>query len=250
MSIASSAVAAPSIRRIASPGAPVSIASWRSLARRSSSRLSHRADWASSGTTRRWRPGLSDERCLSATLLSSQSWRDCCTRLPQCSHRAVAASAWPPIRRPGVRADTQNCRQRGLSSVACQRVVLDEIDLGSVEDAVGVAAYDTGYREMHDGVVRRMEWVPSRRALARRRPGQGRRVPRDRRVLQRQQPDAARPRGYCSCEVGCECKHAAALALAGALASGQDLTRSAARSLPWEQSLTSLIQARPEPAPG
>jgi hypothetical protein len=48
---------------------------------------------------------------------------------------------------------------------AMPRVVLDEIDLGSVEDAVGATAFDAGYREMHDGVVRRMEWVPSRRAL-------------------------------------------------------------------------------------
>ena len=54
--------------------------------------------------------------------------------------------------------------------------------------------------------------------------------------------------GYCSCEVGCECKHAAALALAGALASGQDLNAPRARSLPWDQLLTSLTQTRPESA--
>jgi superfamily II DNA or RNA helicase len=127
-------------------------------------------------------------------------------------------------------------------------VVLDEIDLGSVEDAVGVAAYDTGYREMHDGMVRRMEWVPSRRAL--------------RGVVQDKGGEfhetvayftASSPmrldRGYCSCEVGCECKHAAALTLAGALASGQDLSAPWVRSVPWEQSLTSLIQARPAPRP-
>jgi superfamily II DNA or RNA helicase len=126
------------------------------------------------------------------------------------------------------------------------RVVLDEIDLGSVEDVVGVAAYDMGFREMHDGVVRRLEWVPSRRAL--------------RGVVQDKGGEfhetvayfsASSPMrldcGYCSCEVGSECKHAAALTLAGALASGQDLTASRARSVPWEQSLTSLIQTRRKP---
>ena len=127
------------------------------------------------------------------------------------------------------------------------RVVLDEIDLGSVEDAVGVAAYEAGFREMQDGVVRRMEWVPSRRAL--------------RGVVQDAGGEfhetvayfsAGSPmrldHGYCSCEVGFECKHVAALALAGALVSGQDLTAARARSVPWEQSLGSLISGGPAAA--
>ncbi|HSR86752.1 MAG TPA: DEAD/DEAH box helicase [Streptosporangiaceae bacterium] len=127
------------------------------------------------------------------------------------------------------------------------RVLLDEIDLGSVEDAVGSTAFDTGYREMHDGVVRRIEWVPSRRTL------QG--------VVQDTGGEfhetvahfsAARPMrldgGFCTCEAGCECKHAAALVLAGALASGQDLDAPRTRSVSWDKSLGSLIHASSEPA--
>jgi hypothetical protein len=126
------------------------------------------------------------------------------------------------------------------------RVVLDEIDLGSVEEAVGVTAFDAGYREMHDGVVRRMEWVPSRRAL--------------RGVVQDTGGEfhetavyfsAGSPMrldgGYCSCGADCECKHAAALVLAGALASGQDLRAPRTRSVPWDQSLSSLIRAASGP---
>ena len=126
------------------------------------------------------------------------------------------------------------------------RVVLDEIDLGSVEDAVGVAAYDTGFREMHDGVVRRMEWVPSRRALRGVVQDQGGEFHETVAYFSASSPMQLQG-GYCSCEVGCECKHAAALTLAGALSSGQDLTAARARSRHWEQSLTSLIQSRPEP---
>ncbi len=126
------------------------------------------------------------------------------------------------------------------------RVVLDEIDLGSVEDAVGVAAYDTGFREMHDGVVRRMEWVPSRRALRGVVQDKGGEFHETVAYFSASSPMQLQG-GYCSCEVGCECKHAAALTLAGALSSGQDLTAARARSRHWEQSLTSLIQSRPEP---
>jgi superfamily II DNA or RNA helicase len=125
-------------------------------------------------------------------------------------------------------------------------VVLDEIDLGSVEDAVGAPAYDTGYREMHDGMVRRMEWVPSRRALRGVVQDKGGEFHETVAYFSATSPMRL-DRGYCSCEVGCDCKHAAALALAGALASGQDLSAPRIWSVPWEQSLTSLIQARPVP---
>jgi superfamily II DNA or RNA helicase len=121
------------------------------------------------------------------------------------------------------------------------RIVLEEIHLGSVEDAVGIAAYGDGYREMQDGVVRRMDWMPAERAL--------RGIVQDRGGEFHETVVYFRPgrpmrldRGYCSCQKGCECKHAAAVALAGALASGQDL---AARppSAPWERSLTSLLDS-------
>ena len=123
------------------------------------------------------------------------------------------------------------------------RVVLDEIDLGSVEDAVGATAFDAGYREMHDGVVRRMEWVPSRRALRGIVQDKGGEFHETVAYFSGGSPMRL-DGGYCSCEAGCECKHAAALALAGALVSGQDLSAPRPRSSSWDQSLSSLIQAR------
>ncbi len=127
------------------------------------------------------------------------------------------------------------------------RVVLDEVDLGSVEEAVGAAAYAAGYREMEDGVVRRMEWVPARRALSGVVQDTGGEFHETVAYFSATSPMRLAA-GYCSCEVGCECKHAAALTLAGALASGQDLSAPRVRSLPWDQLLTSLTQARPESA--
>ena len=126
-----------------------------------------------------------------------------------------------------------------------RRVVLDEVDLGSVEDAVGATAYAAGYREMEDGVVRRMEWVPARRALSGVVRDSGGEFHETVAYFSATSPMRLAA-GYCSCEVGCECKHAAALALAGALASGQDLTAPRVRSLPWDQLLTSLTQAKPQ----
>ncbi len=129
-----------------------------------------------------------------------------------------------------------------------RRVVLDEVDLGSVEEAVGAAAYAAGYSEMEDGVVRRMEWVPARRALSGVVRDSGGEFHETVAYFSPSSPMRLAA-GYCSCEVGCECKHAAALALAGALASGQDLSAPRARSLPWDQLLTSLTQPKP-PAAG
>jgi superfamily II DNA or RNA helicase len=127
------------------------------------------------------------------------------------------------------------------------RVVLDEIDLGSVEDAVGVFAFDAGYREMHDGVVRRMEWVPSRRALqgvVQDKGGEFHETVASFSTGSPMQLDGA----FCSCEADCGCHHTAALVLAGALASGQDLRTPRTRSISWDKSLGSLIQAAAEPA--
>ncbi len=124
------------------------------------------------------------------------------------------------------------------------RVVLSEIDLDSIEDAVGVQTYGAGFREMQKGVVRRMEWVPARSALHGVVQDKGGEF-HETVVYFTGQPMRF-GRGYCSCQVGCECKHSAALALAGAVTSGQDL---AARppSVPWEQSLSSLLQSAVPP---
>jgi len=123
-----------------------------------------------------------------------------------------------------------------------QRVVLDEIDLGSVEDAVGVPAYAAGYRALEDAAVRRMEWDAAKRAL--------RGVVQDRGgeyqetvVYFTDGHPMMFVRSYCSCSEGYECRHAASVALAGALSSGQDLAARPA-SVPWEHSLSSLLESR------
>jgi superfamily II DNA or RNA helicase len=56
-------------------------------------------------------------------------------------------------------------------------------------------------------------------------------------------------RSFCSCQTGSECKHAASVALAGALASGQDLT-GRSQSANWEHSLTTLLESRRQPGRG
>jgi uncharacterized Zn finger protein len=140
-------------------------------------------------------------------------------------NRLSRATEWRTEPAAGRKRSGEWSRSAVLSAGAANlrgmpRVVLDEIDLESIEDAVGVHTYGTGYREMRKGVVRRMEWVAGRSAL------HG--------VVQDKGGEfhetvvyfSGRPmrfgRGYCSCPVGCECKHAAALALAGAVSSGQD----------------------------
>jgi superfamily II DNA or RNA helicase len=125
------------------------------------------------------------------------------------------------------------------------RVVLQEIDLESIEDAVGVRTYGAGFREMQKGVVRRMEWVPGRSALHGVVQDKGGEFHET--VVYFSGQPMRFGRGYCSCPVGCECKHAAALALAGAVSSGQDL-EARPPSVPWEQSLSSLLQS-PVPLP-
>ncbi len=121
------------------------------------------------------------------------------------------------------------------------RLRLDEIHLASVEDAVGMAAYSDGYGEMEEGAVRRLEWRAARRALhgvVQDTGGEWHETV----VYFRPGSPMRYDRGYCSCETGCECKHSAALALAGALASGQDLRVIPPAPPAWEHSLAALLQ--------
>jgi len=120
-------------------------------------------------------------------------------------------------------------------------MVLDEIHLGSVEDAVGTAAYGDGYRELQDGMVRRLDWVPATQELHGIVQDRGGEFHETAVCLLGGKPMRFGDT-YCSCERGGRCKHAAALVLAGALASGQDL-RARPPSVPWERSLGSLLES-------
>jgi superfamily II DNA or RNA helicase len=125
------------------------------------------------------------------------------------------------------------------------RVTLDQIDLDSVEDAVGVPAYTAGCRALEDGAVRRMEWDAARRGLHGVVQDRGGEL-HETVVYFTDGSPMMLVRSFCSCPAGFECKHAASIALAGALASGQDL--SARRtSVPWEHALTSLLDSRRQP---
>ncbi len=126
-----------------------------------------------------------------------------------------------------------------------ERVTLDEIDLGSVDDGVGALAYAAGYRALEDGAVRQMAWSAEECGL------HG--VVQDRNgelhetvVYFTRGSPMMFVRSLCSCQAGYACKHAASVALAGALASGQDLT-ARPQSVQWEHSLTSLLETRRQP---
>src|SRR5260370_1291449 len=128
------------------------------------------------------------------------------------------------------------------------RVTLDEIDLGSVEDAVAMPAYMAGYRAVEDGAVRRMEWDGDKRGLhgvVQDRDGEMHETV----VFFTGGCPMMFVRSFCSCQTGSECKHAASVALAGALASGQDLT-GRPQSANWEHSFTTLLESRRQPARG
>ena len=123
--------------------------------------------------------------------------------------------------------------------VSVPRLQLGEIHLGSVEDAVGMAAYADGYEDLQDRAVRSIGWTADRRALhgvVQDRAGEWHETV----VYFRAGAPMRFDRSSCSCETGPDCRHSAALALAGALAAGQDL--SAPRpALRWEHSLSALL---------
>ena len=125
------------------------------------------------------------------------------------------------------------------------RVTLDEIDLGSVEDAVGMPAYAAGLRALDDGAVRRMDWDGERRGLHGVVQDRGGEL-HETVVYFTDGSPMMLVRSFCSCPAEFECKHAGAVAVAAALASGQDLT-TPPRSVPWDHTLTSLLDLRYQP---
>jgi len=123
------------------------------------------------------------------------------------------------------------------------RLALNEIDLDSVEDAVGVVAYGAGSKEMLDGAVRRVEWDPFRHALhgvVRDRVGEF----HESVVYFTDTVPMRFSRGYCSCASGYDCTHAAALTLAGAFASGRD-PQQRPPSTAWERQLSAVLDSGP-----
>ncbi len=128
-----------------------------------------------------------------------------------------------------------------------QPVVLDEIDLASLAEAVGAASFEMGFQHVRQQAVVRLTWESSRSALrgtVRGRAGEFyaaaayfSRVP-------------GLPLEFavseCSCFIECDCEHVAALVLAATEAgAAQAAPHQDPRSASWEQSLDALLESRP-----
>ncbi|HEY2507395.1 MAG TPA: hypothetical protein VGI58_12830, partial [Streptosporangiaceae bacterium] len=126
------------------------------------------------------------------------------------------------------------------------RVVLPEIDLGSVQDAVGPGAYRAALRDLEDGAVRRLDWDAGASGVLGVVSDSGGEFHETVVYLATGAEPARFGHAFCTCAKGTECKHAAAIVLAAALSSGQELVMrpSAAR---WEQSLAALLDLRSAP---
>ena len=132
-----------------------------------------------------------------------------------------------------------------------QRVVLGDLDPASLEDAVGPASYAKGLRYARQRAVVHMRWDSSECALhgtVRGRTGEFYATTAyfalaDGLPLEFQQ-------GHCSCPVGFNCKHAAALILTAGDTDAADTgtaraaSRQSPRSVAWEQPLESLLGSR------
>jgi superfamily II DNA or RNA helicase len=126
-------------------------------------------------------------------------------------------------------------------------LALRDIDLTEVEDAVGIASYARGAQYAQQHAVVRMRWDPSEHALRGTVHGKGGDAYTT--TAHFSSFDALPPEfelGQCSCPVGFNCKHVAALVLA---ALGVEHPPAAPgrspRSVTWEQSLGSLLESRP-----
>src|ERR1039457_7539241 len=127
-----------------------------------------------------------------------------------------------------------------------QRVVLNDVDPASLEDAVGAARYAMGVHYLRQRAVVHTWWDSSESALhgmVRERTGELYRtsayfLPADGLPLELEQ-------GHCSCPAGFNCEHSVALILAAAdIDTARAVSRQSPRSVAWEQSLESLLGSR------
>ena len=139
-----------------------------------------------------------------------------------------------------------------------QRVILPEIDPASIEDAVGAACYAKGVQYWRQRAVVHMWWDDAQTALhgtVHGRTGEFYTTTAYFSLVDGLPPEFEQ--GECSCPVGFNCKHAAALILAAAdTATARTTTARAAvaptaspqggpRSVAWQAALGSLLEPRP-----
>src|ERR1700689_4198491 len=127
-----------------------------------------------------------------------------------------------------------------------QRVALRDVDLASFKTSVGADGFDDGTAAVKRGAIVQMAWEASQQLLTGTVKDGGGEI---RTVSASFRASNGFPlrfrRGYCSCAVGTDCVHVAALVLAAtddtllpaAASAGGTARRS---TLPWEQSLDSL----------
>jgi superfamily II DNA or RNA helicase len=118
-----------------------------------------------------------------------------------------------------------------------ETVLPGEIDLGSVQAAVGPAAWAAAHRVLAERVGGQVMWWPRESAL------QGNLQAAGGFFETTIHLTPGRPLRFadssCTCRRHADCEHAAALTLAAAEACGQDISGRATR--PWEQSLAALL---------
>jgi hypothetical protein len=128
-----------------------------------------------------------------------------------------------------------------------RREVLVDIDPTGLEAAVGAAAHARGVQYVRNRAVVRALWDPSTRAI--RGTVRGRLGNLYRTTAHFSSDDGLTHRfemGECSCPVGFDCKHAAALVLnATGLEDRRVGSDRDGRSVRWEQLLASLVESRP-----
>ena len=140
-----------------------------------------------------------------------------------------------------------------------QRVILRGVDVASARDAIGTDRYAEGTEAARQRAVIQLHWNPSEQVLT----GTVRDGNEDkdrsselRTVSAEFRASAGFPlrfrAGYCSCAVGVNCRHVAALVVTAtdesvATAASQDGTRRNS-TLPWEEKLDSLLAATRAPA--
>jgi superfamily II DNA or RNA helicase len=149
-----------------------------------------------------------------------------------------------------------------------QRVILRDADLASIRDAIGSESYARGIDAARRRAVIQVHWNPSEQLLtgtvrdgAGAAPGTGRRGAAAQReeirtVSAEFRASAGFPLrfriGYCSCSQGVNCRHVAALvanATDESAASAGQLAVPRRSSLPWEESLDSLLAATSSAGP-
>jgi superfamily II DNA or RNA helicase len=140
-----------------------------------------------------------------------------------------------------------------------QRVILRGVDVASARDAIGTDRYAEGTEAARQRAVIQLHWNPSEQVLTgtvrdgnedKDRAGEVRTVSAEFRASSGF-PLRFRV-GYCSCAVGVNCRHVAALVVTATDDSVAPSSLDGARrrsNLPWEESLDSLLAATRSPAP-